>query len=319
MNFLLVDDCEITSELLRLYVERAMPDACVTEYPVKRSGMPGADFDWSAYDVMLLDYRLGKGKTAVDWLDAFAGEPGFPVTVLLTAVSDPYTVASALRAGAAGYLNKSDLSPDSLAAVVREALASSAPPEPDDSSDIARQFEREAASDAQAGACSYRFGSLIGQGGMSSVYIAERVEDGGTVVIKVMDRALADDADCLQRFLQEGEIISQIRSPHVVRIYEHGLTNSYAYIAMEFFGRGDISPRIEMGLEPDVAVLYLYHIALGLKAVHDAGIVHRDLKPANIMFPVTTAWPWWTSGSRSGSARISTSPTRARWSAPRAT
>ena len=70
----------------------------------------------------------------------------------------------------------------------------------------------------------------------------------------------------------------------MVKIYDHGFTNNYGYIAMEFFGRGDLKQSIGQGISPPDALAYLYNIVCGLEAIHEIGVVHRDLKPANIMF-----------------------------------
>jgi serine/threonine protein kinase len=70
----------------------------------------------------------------------------------------------------------------------------------------------------------------------------------------------------------------------VVKVYDYGLTNDYAFIALEFFSRGDLKQRMQLKILPDIALSYINHIAYGLDAIHNVGIVHRDLKPANIMF-----------------------------------
>jgi serine/threonine-protein kinase PpkA len=95
---------------------------------------------------------------------------------------------------------------------------------------------------------------------------------------------MAHDPEHLQRFIREGMLVSEVDSPHVVKIHEQGFTNKYGFIAMEFFGRGNLKQRIEQGIPKEDALNYLRFIASGLGAVHDVGIVHRDLKPANIMF-----------------------------------
>jgi len=69
-----------------------------------------------------------------------------------------------------------------------------------------------------------------------------------------------------------------------VNIFEHGLTDDYGFIAMEFFTRGDLMQRMEMNIPPELAVTYMIHIAYGLNEIHKVGVIHRDLKPANIMF-----------------------------------
>ena len=88
----------------------------------------------------------------------------------------------------------------------------------------------------------------------------------------------------MERFEREAELASSIDSPYVVEIYEHGFTNNYGFLAMEFFSRGDLDHRVNAGIPAGLVREYAIHLARGLKAVHDAGIVHRDLKPANVMF-----------------------------------
>ena len=130
----------------------------------------------------------------------------------------------------------------------------------------------------------YRFVRLIGQGASSRVYLAERLSDKSTLVLKIMDVASIKEPQALQRFVQEAELVSEVNSPYVVRFLEHGFTKEYGYIAMEFFTRGDLKQRIEHGVSLGDALNYIRHIAFGLSAIHQQGIIHRDLKPGNIMF-----------------------------------
>ena len=119
---------------------------------------------------------------------------------------------------------------------------------------------------------------------MSKVYLAERVKDKMTVVLKVLDLTSVREPKLIQRFIQEAKLIAGLNSPFVVKIHEHGLTEDYGYIAMEFFSRGDLKQRAEMGLNHEIAVIYATHVAYALEQIHSINVVHRDLKPANIMF-----------------------------------
>jgi DNA-binding NarL/FixJ family response regulator len=291
MKILLIDDCEITLESMHVFLEQEIPGVEVTEYPSLRLGKPEPDFNWAAYDVLLLDYDLGNGQTGTDWLREVVTKPGFPRTILITGVGDSYVVADAIKLGAEGYLNKSDLTPERLAGVVYEVLAQASeaseisPVSPLESEAMTHGFERERAKKGDAARPTYRFGGVIGRGISCTVYIAERVQDSLTVAIKILDRSMAMDPEHMQRFIREGKLVSEIDSPQVVQIYEQGFTNKYGYIAMEFFGRGSLKERIDGGiLSLDDTFACLNDIARGLKAIHKVGIVHRDLKPANVMF-----------------------------------
>jgi serine/threonine protein kinase len=105
------------------------------------------------------------------------------------------------------------------------------------------------------------------------------------VVLKVLrDSAEAGDEHIqFARFLQEYELISKVRHPNVVRIYDLGIADDHAYIAMEYFPRGDLRARIAKPLPPSVALAYLTQMASALEVVHAVGVLHRDLKPGNIM------------------------------------
>lgn len=292
MRILAIDDCEIALESMRVFLETEIPGVEVTEYPSVRLGRPGREFNWASYDVLLLDYDLGAGQTGLDWLQDVVEAPGFPATVLITGVADSYVVARAIKMGVAGYINKDDLTPQRLTEVVYEVLAH---PMCDDSgtsilADVTEEhittedFTRERASKGRTAIVNYRFGEIIGQGRYSTIYKAERMPDGETVAIKILDRSIAHAAENVQRFIREGELVSWVDSSYVVNIFEQGLTRRFGYIVMEYFEGGDLKKRIAHGITPEKALEHLVSIARALQATHELGVVHRDLKPANVMF-----------------------------------
>jgi len=301
-RILVIDDDEVILDYVQACLETRIPGARVTRYHSRRQGRPGPDFDWSRHDLLLLDYHLGHGETGIDWLRDFSGKPGFPRVVLFTSEDSPQVVGRAVRSGADGYLNKSRLSPAALVDIVRSMLEPPAPTAPaaaaggrgapvaareeDDleDDDSGPKFRGLRTFETVPGGTRYRFIRLIGRGGMSRVYLAERLPDRMTAVLKILDRKLATNPENVQRFAREGELVAALDSPYVVRVYDHGVTDGYGYIAMEFFGRGDLAQRMRQGVSPDDALLYLHNIACGLQAIHGVGIVHRDLKPGNVMF-----------------------------------
>jgi CheY-like chemotaxis protein len=287
MKVLVVDDSKDYVALLNRLLSRAFPGIEMEAYDLERHGQPSEDFDWSRYDLMFLEYQLGAGENGVDWLQKLRSRPAFPPTIILTAEGDEYVAVRAIRAGAADYVNKKDVSPERLRRLIESVLSFDEQMQEEQraamsaDAEVLRQVKHPRKKDADTG---YRFVRLIGKGAMSHVYLAERAEDGLSVVLKVLDVRQVIDRTVIKRFLREAELIAAIHSPFVVKIYEHGLTNKYGFIAMEFFARGDLKQRVELGITSQAAIEYMAHIAYGLEAVHRAGIVHRDLKPANIMF-----------------------------------
>jgi len=86
------------------------------------------------------------------------------------------------------------------------------------------------------------------------------------------------------RFLQEYELIAKIDHPSIVRIFDLGVADDHAFIAMEYCSKGSLKQRIAGGLDPERAYVLMREIAGALGELHKSGIIHRDLKPTNLMF-----------------------------------
>ena len=129
----------------------------------------------------------------------------------------------------------------------------------------------------------YKVLSKIGEGGMSSVFLAQDEEHDRKVVVKILKVRRSEDQELWQRFFQECAILSAIEHEHVVRIYDQGFGDEMAYIAMEHLGGGSLREVIDRGLTRRQALSLLSQAANGLSAIHTRGIVHRDIKPANLM------------------------------------
>ncbi len=292
MRVLIVDPSKRTAQVLKRYLLKGLGAVEVRAHRPATEDPP-ADLDWSYHDAVLLAQDLGEGTSGLSWLRALRSRPGFPPAILLAANLDATLTAQGVKAGAHRVVSKRNLTPENLAEMVTEALQSRAREEAASSFDEAASSEAErllqelredhAASGDRPNA-DYRYVRLIGQGAMSRVYLAERLDDDTTVVLKILDGELAQDVETVQRFVQEAALIAELDSPYVVKIYEQGFTNRYGFIAMEFFSRGDLKQRIDNGISTADARAYAVQIGSALEAIHEAGIVHRDLKPANIMF-----------------------------------
>jgi DNA-binding NarL/FixJ family response regulator len=290
MKILIIDDSSDFRALLRLYLNKELKDIEIVEYDFDRLGKPPENYDWSLYDILFLDYKLGPDEDGLKWLKEFRNKPGFPPTIILTAEGDEYVAVKSIKLGAADYINKVDIKPKRIAEMVAEAMEfskrsdTSLNREIDDATRIIKKVHKKDTVPDNKLDIGYKFVRMIGEGAMSKVYLAERAKDKMTVVLKVLDLTRVSEPKLIKRFIQEANLIAELNSPFVVKIYDHGLTEEYGYIAMEFFSRGDLKQRAELGLNHEIAVIYATHIAYGLEQIHSINVVHRDLKPANLMF-----------------------------------
>ncbi|MEM7254410.1 MAG: protein kinase [Pseudomonadota bacterium] len=283
-KLLIIDRSRRTMKVLQRFLNLEVDDLAVELYDAGRLGKPDEFFAWEDFQAVLIAHELGDSDTGLEWFKDFARQEAFPPAILITGDPTGAVTTDAMKAGFVSALNKRDLTPKGLANAVEETLKASraqASTGLKDEEIVARSL----GTGTRGQDCGYRFTRLIGQGAMSRVYLAERVEDDATVVLKILDGTLSADDEGVQRFIREAEMVSGIDSPYVVKIFEQGFTNNYGFIAMEFFSRGDLAQRIETtNISIEDAVIYTMHIACGLREIHSAGIVHRDLKPANIMF-----------------------------------
>ena len=129
----------------------------------------------------------------------------------------------------------------------------------------------------------YRIIQKIGSGGMTEVYLAVREADDLNIVLKILDSHGKNASEQLVRFIQEYALLSSITHPHVIRIYDQGFTDDHAYIAMEYFERGDLRKLFGPEMTQKRVLGVIREVAGALDAIHKKGIVHRDIKPENIM------------------------------------
>ena len=321
-KILVIDDSEDFRTLLRRYIVSEYEGFEVVDYDPKDKGLPGENFPWSNYDLVLLDYDLGLGReNGLGWMIHFSTIPDIPPVIMITAVGNTKIAVDALKSGAVDFIDKGDVSKETINAVIDEVLSLSEKQhtiianqesesnindqtiseatqlpdllfqEEDEKEDFFNLTEEDplSSTDDQLQKFGlvvpgYNLISEIGRGGMSVVLLAKAEGEDTEVVLKVMFTQGHEDPLALKRFMQEYTLISCLDHPHIVSIHERAFASDFAYIAMENFPGGDLAKKLIDGIDLETSIEYIRQMCMGLVAVHDLNIVHRDIKPGNILF-----------------------------------
>ena len=134
----------------------------------------------------------------------------------------------------------------------------------------------------------YKLLESLGQGGMGTVFRAQRLHIGDEVAIKLLHHDLVREKQALERFRREARAAAMIRHPNVVSIHDfNDVTTdiSEAYIVMELvqgMALGDLLRR-DGRMSPQRSVRLMHDICAGVGVAHRQGLLHRDLKPDNVI------------------------------------
>lgn len=132
--------------------------------------------------------------------------------------------------------------------------------------------------------------SVLGSGGMGTVYKGFHKGLQKPVAIKVLAAAAAQDAQALIRFKSEADSLSALDHRNVVKILQFGVLNEQAigaipYLVLEYILGESLQQRLTKPPMPLIEIWQvLKQLSAGVAAAHALNIVHRDLKPSNIMF-----------------------------------
>ncbi len=129
----------------------------------------------------------------------------------------------------------------------------------------------------------YKIESLVAQGGMGSVYRAVHPSLKRQVIIKKL--SIRGNTAIRERFKREAQILLDLSSPYIVRMFDYFSEGKNDYIVLELVDGMSLDKLIEkeVSLPPQLALLIFLDACYGLKNAHVKNIVHRDIKPGNIL------------------------------------
>jgi serine/threonine protein kinase len=270
------------------------PAARLEVHDLAAYGKPPADFRWDRYAHVLIDDEYLR-REGLLWLSELRTKPNVPKIVRVLPEVKRAAPPAEIEVNAPPMpQRKSDSRPGAAVSIPRipqHENKSSTRPEPQaDSPSMIQRADAKRLADAEAvlksaGIEGFTPVKPLGSGATANVCLCERVSDGQQVVLKILKGEGSGDSDLLSRFVQEYFATSSIDSPYVAKVFEHGFSETHAYIVMEYFPAGDLRARVARD-RPQVeeSLIIVGSILSALTSVHAAGIIHRDLKPANVMF-----------------------------------
>lgn len=132
----------------------------------------------------------------------------------------------------------------------------------------------------------YEIKSLIGEGGMGSVYLATHTQVNRTVAIKSLLPQFMANEEIKQRFKNEASTLAHLQHPNIVGLFDYVEDETGMYLVMEYVEGTPLDDFIQKvtGPMPETrAVPIIKEILSAFSYAHQKGIVHRDIKPANII------------------------------------
>jgi eukaryotic-like serine/threonine-protein kinase len=134
----------------------------------------------------------------------------------------------------------------------------------------------------------YEFRGELARGGMGIVHHGRDNDLGRNVALKVLHEKHLQNAELVQRFVEEAQIGGQLQHPGIVPVYELGLqAGGQPYFAMKLVKGETLGERLagrsDTSVDRRTLLAVFRDVCRTMAYAHAHGVIHRDLKPANVM------------------------------------
>lgn len=132
----------------------------------------------------------------------------------------------------------------------------------------------------------YNLVSVLGEGGMGTVYLAQHEQLGRKVAIKALNPSLLKHEQIRQRFKNEAAMLADLQHPNIVMLYDYFENEHGQFLIMEYVDGLPLDEHLKKVSGPipeDKAVEIFAQVLDAFNYAHEQGIIHRDIKPSNII------------------------------------
>jgi len=131
----------------------------------------------------------------------------------------------------------------------------------------------------------YEIVDILGQGGMSVVYLARHKLTEQKVALKILPPELAAHSQVKSRFLDEARALAALDHPNIVHLYNFGQEAGCFVLAMQFVEGETWERKIleDENLPWEYSCRVAIDVVKALEYAHKKGIIHRDMKPSNVL------------------------------------